>query len=194
MKFLMGVITLVLCSSAIAARPSGPRVTRSQCGNGLGAMKVWADKQRFRVNAQGKSVDLNFVYRLRPPATQPRTRKTKWQKNIWEIKGQIVEYKLDHGEIRIVLYWDTRYMNVVLPYPQCLMKKTRMKSSMINTWNFFVSRCGTPRFVFQPLGAVVYVRGVGFWANKNLHRRGIAPNGAELHPITRIDVVAGCGT
>lgn len=192
MKAVVLVVTLILCGSAIAANPSGLRIKREQCDPNL--MKVWADKDRNKVNTQGKSVDLKFVYRLKSPARQPAKRVTRWQKEVWEIKGQMVEYKLDHAAIRIVLYWDAKYMNVVIPSPVCLKSRTRLRASIIRAWNFFITHCGTPSAVYKPLGAVVYVRGVGFWANKNLHRRGQAPNGAELHPITRIDVVAGCGT
>jgi hypothetical protein len=40
----------------------------------------------------------------------------------------------------------------------------------------------------------VHISGIGFWANKRILRRGMAPNGAELTPVTRIRYIAGCGT
>ena len=44
----------------------------------------------------------------------------------------------------------------------------------------------TPSF-----GAILAVRGVGFWSG-NHPLRGAAPNGAELHPVIGLRVVAGC--
>ena len=44
---------------------------------------------------------------------------------------------------------------------------------------------------WQSLGAIVYVRGVGFWSQRK-GLRGAAPNGAELHPVTGLRIVAGC--
>jgi hypothetical protein len=55
-----------------------------------------------------------------------------------------------------------------------------------------VLNCGTPRPDWQPLGAVMYISGVGFWSQKGKPRRGAARNGAELHPVTGFRVVAGC--
>src|SRR5947208_2901401 len=42
------------------------------------------------------------------------------------------------------------------------------------------------------IGAIVYVRGVGFWSQRR-SLRGAARNGAELHPVTGLRIVAGCG-
>jgi hypothetical protein len=62
---------------------------------------------------------------------------------------------------------------------------------MIAVWTLFTTKCGHPTGDWQPLGAVAYVGGVGFWSGAR-SGRGIAPNGAELHPVTDFRPVAGC--
>src|SRR5262245_54059666 len=126
MKYLGVLLALVLCSAAMGAQPAEPTVRRVLCDRSLPLIKVWADKQRFQVNAQGRSVDMRFVYRQRPRPTQPTRRVSFWQKNIWEIKGQIVDYRLDRAAIRMVLFWDARYMNAVIPAPVCTKPQTRL--------------------------------------------------------------------
>jgi hypothetical protein len=194
MKYLAGVITVILCCAAV--HPKSPLVKRSQCGgNGLPALKTWSDPQRFKVNARIRNAYIPYINAIKPPVVQPRTRKSGWQKRVWVVKAQIVEYRLDHGELRMVLYWDNAYISGVIPSPTCLNSKTRQRARIEGAWNFFINRCAIPSpLEWRPLGAVVFISGVGFWANKNLHRRGQAPNGAELHPITGIQVLAGCGT
>jgi hypothetical protein len=195
MKILAGVITVILCCGAMFAKPRGPLIKRSQCGNGLQELKTWSDKQRFKVNAENRVTTTGIVNVLPAPGQQPRSRKTNWQKRVWLVKAQIVEYRIDHGELRMVLYLDDRYLNAVIPSPACLRSKTRQRSRIEAVWNLFIARCGIPSPVeWKPLGAVVYISGVGFWSNKHLHRRGQAKNGAELHPVNSISLIAGCGT
>jgi hypothetical protein len=187
------LIALALSNTAYAAKPHSKRAVR--CTTNLRALKVWADPQRFRVYAPPVTADLTYVnnYR-RPRGTQPKTRITYWQRQVWAIKVQIVEYHLERGEIRMVLFWDNKYMNAVLPTPPCLLRKTRQRANIVKTWSFFTRRCGTPTGIWQPLGAVVVIKGVGFWESKTIRHRGEAINGAELHPVTGISVIAGCGT
>jgi hypothetical protein len=55
----------------------------------------------------------------------------------------------------------------------------------------FVSRCGFPISDWQPLGAVAYVTGVGFWDVPH-GQTGHARNYSELHPVTALRFLAGC--
>jgi hypothetical protein len=186
---LLAAVTALLASTT---RPTVPHAKREACPRNLRALKVWADPQRFQVQATPTFTDLSFVNSLRPPRQPPATRRTRWQKQVWQVKAQIVEFNRADGELRFVLYWNGRYMNAVVPVPSCLLPKTRQNLGIQKVWGFFVDHCSrTPNPRYQPLGAVVLIQGVGYW-DSHLHR-GSAPNGAELHPVTGMSVLAGCG-
>jgi hypothetical protein len=84
-------------------------------------------------------------------------------------------------------------MNAVVPGPSCLTSATRARAAITATWTMFMNRCGRATRNSQPLGAVVTVVGVGYWSQRR-SRHGEAPNGAELHPVTGLRPVAGCGS
>jgi hypothetical protein len=56
----------------------------------------------------------------------------------------------------------------------------------------FESRCGPAIDSWQPLGAVVRISGVGFWDFPH-GQTGAARSYAELHPVTALRLLAGCG-
>jgi hypothetical protein len=53
------------------------------------------------------------------------------------------------------------------------------------------ARCGPATDSFQPLGAVAYVNGVGYWGRHS--GPATAGNGAKLSPVVRFVPIAGCG-
>ena len=68
----------------------------------------------------------------------------------------------------------------------------RARPTIAQTYRKFVADCGQPpQDGWHSLGAVVFVRGVGFWSQRR-GLRGSARNGAELYPVTGLRVVAGC--
>jgi hypothetical protein len=110
----------------------------------------------------------------------------------WEVPAQITKYKLDpNGSLRLVLYDDNSYMNAVIPSPTCLSRSSRDRAQIAAAWRLFTSKCGKPDFDWQSFGGVLFVRGIGYWGDRQ-QLRGTAPNGAELHPVTGLRIVAGC--
>jgi len=128
------------------------------------------------------------------PHPLPRSRRTSFQRQTWEVVAQITEYRLDGNELRLIIYDHGAYMNAVVPAPACLPSSTRARLPITSVWSMFFGSCGHPQHSWQPQGAVVYIRGVGFWSSRFKERRGAAPNGAELHPLTSFRPVAGCGS
>ena len=93
--------------------------------------------------------------------------------------------------LRLVLFDEPAYINAVIPSPDCLSASTRNRAKIMAAWQEFIGKCGKPSETWQSLGAVFFVRGVGFWSQKR-PLRGAAPNGAELQPVTGLRLVAGC--
>jgi hypothetical protein len=108
------------------------------------------------------------------------------------VVAQITKYRVETGGIRWELYDHESYLNAVIPTPDGLSNATRARKDMASTFKLFTVECGQPaNRDWQSLGAIVYVSGVGFWSQRR-GLRGSARNGAELHPVTGLRIVAGC--
>jgi hypothetical protein len=195
----IGIIALFLAlaaSAAIAAPTAARRAFRPSaqtCGGILWRLKTLSDPGRRRVNLVPRLTTIAAI-RARPfPHPLPRTRRTSFQRQTWRVVAQVTEYRLDGNELRLVLFDDPVYMNAVVPIPACLSRATRRRASLLDVWSMFSARCGHPQRTWQSHGAVVYIDGVGFWSSRFKARRGMAPNGAELHPVTGLRPVVGCG-
>jgi hypothetical protein len=155
-------------------------------------MKTFSDVQRRQVDVSPESTTLHDILARRGPGRAITRRATPFQLQNWGVYAQIVKYRLDpNGSVRLVLYDNNSYMNAVIPSPACLSKTSRNRADIEAAWHLFVTKCGKPDATWQSFGGILLVRGIGYWSNKE-PLRGTAPNGAELHPVTGLEVVAGC--
>jgi hypothetical protein len=191
-----GILALILLAAgAAAAAAAGKRSaepTASRCGGLTWRLKTFSDTQRARVDMTPQTTTIASIRERRGPAHPPTRRSTPFQLQTWEAPAQITSYRLDTtGSVRLVLFDDGSYMNAVIPSPACLSGRTRDRTDIAAAWHLFVDRCGRATLNWQSLGAIFFVRGVGFWGPR-ASARGGAPNGAELHPVTSLRIVAGC--
>src|SRR3989442_1290021 len=177
----------VAATSAACHGSTDPRALR--CGGELWRLKTLSDQDRESVNLTAKSTTIAAIQARPYPQPLPTRRRTPFQRQTWEVVSQITSFRLEGGEVRLILYDNRAYMNAVLPTPSCLTSSTRAGKDMVSTWEQFASNCARPTRAWQSLGAIVYVRGAGFWGQRGT-RRGAAPNGAELHPVTGIRIVS----
>jgi hypothetical protein len=191
------IITLLLAAVSAAAaayavtvqQPNGKR-----CGGILWRLKTFSDRDRNAVKRTPRQTTIGAIVRRPFPHPLPRRRATSFQRQEWEVVAQVTEYRLVGNELRLILYDHDTYMNAVLPAPSCLPRRTRARGAIASAWASFGGDCGRLTRAWQPNGAVLFIRGVGFWSSRFKMRRGAAPNGAELHPVTGFRAVAGCGT
>jgi hypothetical protein len=192
-----GIIVLFLATASVAAAvaPTATSKPSAQtCGGMLWRMKTFSDPGKGRVNLLPRQTTIAALASRPFPRPLPRRRKTSFQRQTWQVVAQITEYRLDGNEIRLVLYDHGVYMNAVMPAPACLSSSTRARGLLSAMFQGFANNCGHPQRTWQPQGAVVYISGVGFWSSRYKERRGRAPNGAELHPVTGLRPVVGCGS
>jgi hypothetical protein len=192
-----GGVALLLALGALTAttalaRPV-PAPSAGRCGGTLWRLKTLSDAGRKFVLLTAKTTTVGALAARTAPKTVSARRRTSFQRQAWEVVAQVVEYRLDGSDLRLVLYDDGAYINAVLPAPSCLPKTTRNRSAIIEARNTFIEKCGRPSSTRQPLGAVAYIRGIGLWGGKRTER-GAAPNGAELYPVTGFRPIAGCGS
>jgi hypothetical protein len=196
MKRIAIFALLLFAAGAAAAVAAGNRAaspSASRCGGLTWRLKTFSDTRRGQVSMAPQSTTIGAIRLRRGPGRPPVRRTTSYQLHTWEVPAQITSYRLDAtGSVRLVLYDDTAYINAVIPSPSCLSSKTRDRADIVAAWHLFVDKCGRATVNWQSLGAIFFVRGIGFWGSRAAGSRGTAPNGAELHPVTGLRVIAGC--
>ncbi len=185
------LVATAFTAAAAGRRSSGP--TADRCGGQLWQMKTLSDPQRNAVDLEPTATTIAAIGERPYPRPLPRTRRTAFQRHVWQVVAQITKYRVETGGIRLELFDHESYLHAVIPTPDCLSSKTRARNDIVSAFKLFSGECGHPTTRdWQSLGAIVYVRGVGFWSQRR-SLRGAAGNGAELHPVTGLRIVAGCG-
>ena len=189
------IALVLLAATAFAAAAagrdsSGP--TASRCGGELWRLKTLSDSARQAVVLNPTGTTIAAIGERPFPRPLPRLRQTAFQKHAWQVVAQITKYRVESEGVRLELYDHESYLNAVIPTPDCLSNAARARNDMASAFKLFTGQCGHPGTNdWQSLGAIVYVRGVGFWSQRR-SLRGAARNGAELHPVTGLRIVAGC--
>jgi len=191
-----GVFALIFLAAGAAAATAAGRHTSapnaSRCGGNLWRLKTLSDQDRSKVALDPQSTTIGAIRDRKGPGRVPTRRITAFQLHVWEVPGQVTSFRLDPTvAIRLQLFDDGAYLDAVIPAPSCLPGTTRDRADIAAAWHAFTSKCGRATSNWQSFGAILAVRGVGFWSG-NHPLRGAAPNGAELHPVIGLRVVAGC--
>jgi hypothetical protein len=189
---LIAVLTSALTAVAgTAASRDASSPTAARCGGSLWRLKTLSDLQRNLVRLVPATTTIGGIGKRPAPRPTPRSRRTQFQRQVWTVVSQITQYRLEPAGIRLLLFDAGTYVNAVIPAPDCLSTRTRGRAQILAAWKQFEECAHRPTSVWQPFGAVAYVGGVGFWGPHE-PGKGVAPNGAELHPVTGIRIVAGC--
>jgi hypothetical protein len=191
----VGPIALVLLAAAAFAAAAAGRdsagPSASRCGGQLWRLKTLSDRQRKLVDLAPRTTTIAAIAERPYPRPLPRLRRTAFQRQAWEVVAQITQYRVETDGVRLELFDGGSYLNAVIPTPDCLTRTTRARAEIASAFKLFSGECSRQTREWQSLGAIVYVRGVGFWSQRRF-LRGAAANGAELHPVTGLRVVAGC--
>jgi hypothetical protein len=193
----VGLTAAFLLAATAAAAAANVRSTDSpsaaRCGGSLWRLMTLSDKGRRSVRlTPATSTTIGAIAKRSAPSPVPTTRRTSFQRQSWEVVAQLTTFRLERGGVRFVLFDSNSYMNAVIPTPACLSSRTRARSQIARVWKQFADDCARAKSDWQPLGAIVYVQGVGFWGPRQEGLRGAASNGAELHPVTGLRIVSGC--
>jgi hypothetical protein len=195
MKLAVPTALVLLAATALAAAAAGrdsAGPTPARCGGELWRLKTLSDLGNKAVQLEPTTTKIAAIGKRPFPRPVPRLRRTTYQRNAWEVVAQITKFRFESDGIRLELYDDESYLNAVIPTPDCLSQTSRARYDMASTYKLFSAECGRPTTRdWQSLGAIVSVRGVGFWSQRR-SLRGAARNGAELHPVTGLRIIAGC--
>jgi len=155
-------------------------------------LKTLSDQDRKLVELRPRQTTIAALDKPAAPRPTPRRRRTGFQRQAWKVVAQITQFRLlPDGSIEFVLYDNNAYVRAGLPSPKCLSSSSRARRAVLATRAQFIARCGDPKPAWQDLGAVGYFSGVGFWSARRLTSQA-ALNGAELQPVTSVDLIVGC--
>jgi hypothetical protein len=195
MKLAVPTALLLLAATALAAAAAGRDAagpTPARCGGELWRMKTMSDLGSKAVQLEPTGTEIAAIGKRPYPRPVPKVRRTAFQRQAWEVVAQITKFRFETGGIRLELYDNESYLNAVIPTPDCLSKTLRARDEIASAFKLFSVECGRPTTrEWQSLGAIVSVRGVGFWSQRR-SLRGAARNGGELHPVTGLRIIAGC--
>jgi hypothetical protein len=184
--------------AVVAAAPAGARVDVKPgpwCGGTLWKLMTLADTTKAAVGWTPSATTIADVARLTPPARFAPTRTTAFQKQRWALTAVIERYRTaSNGELVFQLFDinTSIYMNAYVPNPKCLSSSTRGRAEIVAARNAFTKICPAPTAQWQMLGATAKLAGVGFW-NPVKTTLGALANGAELRPVTSLQITTGCG-
>ena len=195
MKRAVFLALILLAAGGAAATAAGEHSaapSAKRCGGTTWRVKTFSDAQRKQVDVAPADTTIGGIRARRGPGRALTRRATPFQLHVWKVPAQITKYRLDsNGSVRLELFDDESYMNAVIPAPGCLTRRTRDRAEIEAAWRLFVSKCGKPASDWKSFGGILFVQGIGYWSQKQ-PLRGTAPNGAELHPVTGLRIVAGC--
>ena len=177
-------VALAGAALALTASTAAAERTAVACeAEGLG-LATLSDPQRNLVRLRPKATTIAAINRLARPHPTPTTRATGFQRHVWRVRGQIVEYRLEaDGDVDLALYDGKRsYLTATMPHPRCLPARTRAREAIVRARALLEGLCGPARPDWRDLGAVAVVDGVGYWGARH----------AELRPVTGLRLVAGC--
>ncbi len=189
----LGFLVVVVGVFASTTGPTFAHNTGARCGHELWDLKTLSDPRLNLIYARPRLTSIIAINARQMPRRTPTLRSRGYERHVWRLVAQITNFKLArNGDILLVLFDKSDYMIAKMPAAECVPSTARYRRATINTRHLFESRCGTATRRWQDLGAVVDLQGVGFW-NFPHGQRGHARNYAELHPLTRIRFIAGCG-
>ena len=190
---MKAAVALAGAALAVTASTAAAHRTHVTCGSENAGLKTFSDPERNLVALRPRLTTVAAINRIVQPPRTPTTRRTGFQRRIWRVRAQIVEYRLEEdGDVALVLYDGKRsYLTAAMPPPRCLSARTRARRAIVAARALFEGLCGPARRSWRPLGAVALIDGVGYW-DVPRGQDGHARNYAELHPVTKVRLMAGC--
>src|SRR5919204_761 len=98
--------TLAAATAAgLSVSANAQQQATASCGWGARALQTLSDAQRDAVRLRPTGTTVAAINALPRPRRTPSTRTTEFQRRVWRVRAQIVEYKLEpDAAVHLVLY------------------------------------------------------------------------------------------
>lgn len=165
----------------------------ASCGTERWAVKTASDDEARNIVHVARPATVDELVRLPAPAYDDNAPRHSEELRVYRVRGRIVEAKLEaDGDYHVVLQSMTTRATMIieLPAPGCV-ETSFMKADILIARRVAERLLGrlTPKMKRLPKPLPVDVEGVLFF-DKPHGQAGLAPNGAELHPVRRIKGLA----
>ncbi|HEY8766065.1 MAG TPA: hypothetical protein VIP09_02185 [Dehalococcoidia bacterium] len=203
MRLLLGLVVALLLaacggSSSVVA-PEDNEAVVTAVPEDLGAVRVSCGIERWPVktltDADAAKVNLTpvlaTIVKLSRFVKAPKNQKSRLsvEMDSYTVEGRLTGFKLEaDSDIHAVIAdAQGKVMIVEFPNPACA-RGSRVLAEITKARADFVALCGQPSPSFKSCPKNVRVTGVLF--TDFLHgQTGVAPNGVELHPVTKIEAL-----
>ena len=191
-----GFIVLIVVGLATAAATASGHETATpnaaRCGGTLWRLKTFSDIGRWRVRLTPEVTTIGDIGKRASPRLVPRLRRTHFQRQAWEVvaSGDAVptrEWRPASGALRRRLLSERRHTATELP----LLKDTSPTADRSGVEAVRRRVRATDFYLAAPWRDCLLSAGSASGV-RNGRSRGQRRNGAELHPVTDIRIVAGC--
>jgi len=187
------LVIIILVIAATASRTAARSSVAAACGSDYWPLKTFSDPMRKKVTLTPKDTTLAAITSPDHPHPTPTARDTPFELQVWRVTAQITKFKREgDSDIHLILFDAGTYGIAEMPAAACVPKKARARKAIISARKKFEAACGMATSSWTQRGAVATISGVGFW-DKPHTQNPHAPNFAELHPVTAIKLISGCG-
>ena len=183
------VLSLGLTLPASAAAP-GHSQQATSCGVWRWPVKTGSDADRFKVDKTAIATTIHHLRSLKAPlsfAGFQRHRFRGAERHTWHLdRVRLTAYRIeDDSDIHLVIRNAAgKTMIAEIPNPRCVSRKSLWRSQITAAHRTFMARDHATTS-WKHVHQRITLRGLGFF--DEIHDvTGQAPNGIELHPVTRV--------
>lgn len=176
----MKTLIASLCVASLLAAGSTNASTTSKCGVERWSVKTLTDSAARQINWKPKLATITDLAVL-PPSNQ--LSRSQAEKQTYRVKGTIVGAKIEADRDIHAILVDGPY-TMIIEFPDVSCTHGAQHRYAMQVARQHLERFGTfSSSFFKTLNIPVTITGVLF-LDRDHGQRGIAPNGAELHPVT----------
>ncbi len=184
---VVAALAALLVCLAVPRAPAAPVGAAQACGLERWSVKTLSDSRAGRVDLRSRTTSVLALTRRARPMVGTNTPRLAAETVSYRVRAKLVEARgEDDGDIHLVLA-EPRDPSVTmiaeLPSSNCLGRsRPAGRRRMVAARRAFEARCGYVSQHWHRLGGNATLSGVLFFDLKH-GQTGLAPNGAELHPL-----------
>lgn len=181
---------LTVAGLTLAVAPAQPAHAVITCGTWRWPVKTGSDASRFRVSRPVRYTTVRHLRSLTAPSSFPtyyqNHRFRGAERHIWQLTTRLIQFREeDDGDIHLVLRNNAgKKMIAEIPLGRCVSSRSLWKHRIAAARTTF-TRHYRVTTSWHYVNRRITLRGLGFF--DEIHNvTGQAPNGIELHPVTRV--------
>jgi hypothetical protein len=188
-------VTPTSTNAAVILKEGGGKVTPGgRCGRERWGVKTLTDADASSIDFTPISSTITALGSIAPPDVEHDLPRQTEEKNVYSVKGTIVGFKKeDDNDIHLAIADPAPgpHPTMIAEFPASFCETGAVHESQIDqARNAFEEAYGPPSTKFKTPSGCVTLTGV-FFFDKIHGQLGVAPNGAELHPV--LEFQNGCG-